>query len=159
MCVTLYRLVTKSLKLDNRVLFGAAVLGTLTGVVLMGDWQAIGGDPCSSSDNMSPENGSGSGLCKNTSQLLCEAQSTSSQSCFWNPQSRITGEYCNTCHELCQSKQRAINFYQFSVGVLLVSLTSPLGFVYAAAITSDITSIESQVNYYSLDIVCYILLS
>ena len=63
MCVTLYRLVTKSLKLDNRVLFGAAVLGTLTGVALMGDWQAIGGDPCSSSDNnMSPENRSGMGL-------------------------------------------------------------------------------------------------
>ena len=59
--ICLYRLVTKSLKLDNRVLFGAAVLGTLTGVVLMGDWQAIGGDPCSS-DNMSPENGSGMGL-------------------------------------------------------------------------------------------------
>ena len=50
--VPIHRLVTKCLKLDNRVLFGLAFVGTLTGVGLMGDWQAIGDDPCFFRDNV-----------------------------------------------------------------------------------------------------------
>lgn len=38
------QLVTKSLKLDKRMLLGAVFLVALTGIVLMGDWQAIGDD-------------------------------------------------------------------------------------------------------------------
>ena len=99
--------------------------------------------------------GSGRGdipLCSNTShyvnsvhQYRCEARSGSEHECFWNPVSRVTGEFCNTCHESCQSKRKAMDFYQFSIGVLIISLASPLGFVYVAAITSDITPVESQV--------------
>ena len=89
-------------------------------------------------------------LCSNSSLHqkvieTCEIQNITGHLCFWNPKSRITGEFCNTCHESCQSEQKAMNFYQFGIGVLLVSLSSPLGFVYVATITSDITSVESQV--------------
>ena len=113
----------------------------LTGVILMGDWQAIGNDSCSNNTNTDTFES-----CSNSSlhQELCEGRSNSSQ-CFWNPQSRITGEFCNTCHDACLSEQKAMDFYQFGVGVLLISLASPLGFVYIPAITSDITSVESQV--------------
>lgn len=93
-------------------------------------------------------------LCSNSSLQqkveTCVSQNISGgHQCFWNPQSRITGESCNTCHESCQSEQKAMNFYQFGIGVLLISLSSPLGFVYISAITSDITSVESQVCPFS----------
>ena len=92
---------------------------------------------------------SGAGqLCSNSSLRLvdmCESLNVSGYDCFWNPQSRVTGEFCNTCRESCLSEQRSMDLYQFGVGVLLISLASPLGFVYVAAITSGITSVESQV--------------
>ena len=185
------------MKMDNRLLLGLAFIMGLIGCVLMGDWQAIGHEPCSltnanaiqhlntsinSSDsadtNYGPSgvssasraSGLSSGLdtmyysgdsfipplapsdeindTTNSSQRLverCEALSSSSHQCFWNPNSRITGEYCNTCHASCHSEQKSSNFYQFSAGVLLVSLASALGFVFISAIASGYTPVECQV--------------
>ena len=81
--------------------------------------------------------GISSGLSNNSTlhRQSCEALSSSGHQCFWNPQSRITGDFCNTCHKSCQSEQKSMNFYQFVIGVLLISLASPLGFVYIPAIT------------------------
>ena len=76
----------------------------------------------------------------------CEALSSSSHQCFWNPKSRITGEFCNTCLPTCLSKQTTINFYQFSAGMLLISLATPLEYVVVSAITSDVTATDSQVS-------------
>ena len=93
--------------------------------------------------------GSGSNISEMSGyeQLLvnCEAQSNTSHECFFNPQSRITGEFCNTCLPVCLSKQATINFYQFSAGILLLSISAPLGFVFSSAIASEITSVETQV--------------
>ena len=185
------------MKVDNRQLLGLAFIMGLIGSVFMGDWQAIGHDPCSltnangiqhlnTSMNSSeltdtdydqsristPSMASGlnSGFdtvyssgdsfmlplalsdatndTANSNQTLverCEALSNSSHQCFWNPKSRITGEFCNTCHASCHSEQKSSNFYQFSAGVLLVSLASSLGFVFVSAITSGYTPVESQV--------------
>ena len=137
----------------------------------MGDWQAIGHDPCSSDSNTSTNSTSSSDLIgidvdsvlssglmtdelnstfsSNLYQQLverCEALSSSSHQCFWNPKSRITGEFCNTCLPTCLSKQTTINFYQFTVGILLISFATPLGFVLLSAISSDIASVDSQVS-------------
>ena len=76
----------------------------------------------------------------------CEALSTSSHQCFWNPKSRVTGQFCNTCLPTCLSKQTAINFYQFSAGILLIALATPLEYVVVSAITSDMTATDSQVS-------------
>ena len=116
----------------------------------MGDWQAIGQDPCTTGidyDAISSEHMNATSNSSLYQQWLesCEALSNSSHQCFWNPKSRITGEFCNTCLRTCLSEQKSTNFYQFSLGVLLVSLTAPLCFVYIPAITSAITSVESQV--------------
>ena len=97
--------------------------------------------------------GFSSGIGENVSEISryewlvenCEAQSSSGHQCFWNPQSRVTGEFCNTCLPVCLSQQTTVNFYQFTVGTLLLSVSAPLGFVFISAITSDITSVESQV--------------
>ena len=60
----------------------------------------------------------------------CEALSSSSYQCFWNPKSRITGEFCNTCDTICYSEQKSFNFYQFSAGVMLICLASSLVLVF-----------------------------
>ena len=148
---------------------------SLAGSVLMGDWQAIGRDPCSLDGNP-PLNTSTNST--NSSDLIgidvdsvlssglmfpptdelnstsnsslyverCEALSSSSHQCFWNPKSQVTGEFCNTCLPTCLSEQTTINFYQLTVGILLISFASPLGLVLISAMSSDIASVDSQVT-------------
>ena len=140
----------------------------------MGDWQTIGRDPCSLDGNLQLNTStnstnssdlihgvsvdsvlsSGSGLMteelnstSNSSLYVknCEALSSSSHQCFWNPKSRITGEFCNTCLPTCLSEQASLNFYQFSTGVLLLALSKGLGFVFLSVVTSNCASINSQV--------------
>ena len=159
--MSLHRLAVKIFKVDNRKVLGVALMLGLVGSVLMGDWQAIGRDPCSLDVNTSTNSTNCSGLMlpptdelnstSNSSlyvQLIksYEALSSSSHQCFWNPKSRITGEFCNTCLRTCLSKQTTINFYQFTVGILLISFATPLGFVLLSAISSDIASVDSQVT-------------
>ena len=165
----------KALKVDNRIMLGVALIMGLLGSLLVGDWQAIiRQDPCLSAHNttgflelntstnsselMMGVDVDSSGLMtdelnstSNSSlyeQLTksCEALSSSSHQCFWNPKSRITGEFCNTCLPTCLSKQTTINFYQFSAGMLLISLATPLEYVVVSAITSDVTATDSQVS-------------
>ena len=169
---TTHRVVIKVLKMNNRILLGVALITCLVGSILVGDWQALsytGREPCSSAganatnttgtlanntepeDTVWPLSASGSPPDSNSSdyqQLLvesCEAQSSSSHQCFWNPESRVTGEFCNTCHRECLSREASINFYQFSAGMFLIALASPLMNIVISAITSDVTAIDSQV--------------
>lgn len=156
--------------MNNRLLLGVSFVLILIGVILLGDWQAIGHDPCLQSEtstvnstysgyNSSDQNdflnhfslsaleSDGTENCSLSSfhEVSCETWSTSSHQCFWNQKSRITGEFCGTCHEVCLSEQRSMNFYQLCIGVLLICVTIPVGFVAIPAILSDITSVESQV--------------
>ena len=138
----------------------------------MGDWQAFGHeDPCLSVSDYSHLN-----VSTNTSELMkasvdddisggldlnttsnssphpepvrnCEVLSSSGHQCFWNPQSRITGDFCNTCLPVCLSKQTTINFYQFTLGIALISFATPLSHILVSAIASDIASVTSQVYY------------
>ena len=158
------------------------------GVTLIGDWQGIGHDPCSSVNIIVPFNTStngselenndysqyemfsadsalisrgdsiyslplSDGISSSNSSLhnwwveSCEALSSSSHHCFWNPKSRITGEFCNTCHTACYSERKSFNIYQFSFGVLLVRLASALGFVSISAIASAYTPTDHQVSF------------
>ena len=150
--------VIKVLKMNNRIMLGVALIMCLVGSILVGDWQTIGyagREPCSSATNttgsLANNTEPGSPLDSNSSdyqQLLvesCEAQSSSGHQCFWNPESRITGEFCNTCRATCLSREASINFYQFSAGMFLIALASPLKNVVISAITSDVTAIDSQV--------------
>ena len=158
----LCRIAMKVLRADNRVVLGAALLFTLVGSTLMGDWQAVHHNPCSSNsigidmDSMNdssvlllPPTGEQNSTSNSSffQQLVenCEAQSSSNHQCYWNPKSSITGEVCNTCHVSCLSKQTTINFYQFTVGVWLISLATPLMYIFISVIASDVASAESQV--------------
>ena len=150
---------TKFARVDNRLLLGLFLVLALAGSIIFGDWQSISHDPClfnfNSSNQTAANNFTDHSMRSNLSddlslseQLLkqCESRSSSNHHCFWNPQSRITGQFCNTCFQTCQSVQNSQNIYQFSIGTLLTALSAPLGKVIVSAIISDITSVGSQVQ-------------
>ena len=176
--LSLHSLAFKIFKVNNRKVLGVALTSALVGSILMGDWQAIGRDPCSLDGNLqlntSTNSTSSSDLIHGVSvdsvlssglmlpptdelnstsnsslyeQLVeqCEALSSSSHQCFWNPKSHITGEFCNTCLPTCLSKQTTINFPQYTIGILLISFATPIGYVLIFAIASDIAPVDSQV--------------
>ena len=155
---------------NNRITLALAYIVSLVGCVLLSDWQATGGHTCSplhinitsdyESDYPSTYYGVDEGPLYNSSANMtpldfqfflesCEAQSSSSHQCFWNPQSRITGDYCNTCLPVCLSYQASLNLYQFSAGVLMLSVGSFLAYFRTNAIVSDITPVNSQVYNFS----------
>ena len=158
MCL-LYRIAVKVFNVDNRKMLSVAFVLVFSGSLLIGDWQAIGReDPClsdyshpciintSSSGLMSDDVNTTSNLSLHQEQVrCCEALSSSGHQCFWNPRSRITGHCCNTCHRICLSKQTTITFYQFTLGIALISFATPLAFVLVSAIASDIAPVTSQV--------------
>lgn len=157
-----FRVAAKFAKVDNRHLLALCLLCAAVGSVLFGDWQSIGHDPCfrnteqlqNDSENCSNST-IGESACSDDStnstsvlQLLvdcCEGFSSSNDDCYWNRQSAITTEYCYTCLDVCLSKQKSSNIYQFSIGALLLCISGPLGYVFISAIASDITSVNSQV--------------
>ena len=141
-------------KMDNRHILGLCLVCVVVGSLLFGDWQAISHDPCTSmkyNDYYHNSSITGSGeteFSTNNSQLvyICEAFSGSGDKCFWNPQSRVTGEFCNTCATSCLSQQKSLDIYQFSAGGALLAMSATLGFVVASAIASDVAGDGSQVK-------------
>ena len=171
-CFDCTSLGAKIARIDNRYLLGLCLLLAVVGCALVGDWQSvINKDSCHSdferasnevndTDNgMSSVLGSGSGVsncsfmsehdnCTVSFKLYeqcCQSLSSPNQECFFNPKSRVTGKVCRTCLCTCLSEQTTISIYQFSAGVLFLSLSCPLGFVFASKIASDISPVESQV--------------
>ena len=148
--------------MDNRKLLLFTLTTVLIGTLLFGDWQSIGEDPCTSFcfrggfESYSSGGGNETEDCEvyvtNTSGVVqgCEALSSSSQICFWNRQSRVTGEYCYECVPVCLSSQLSQNIYQFSLATLLLSTSAPLIYVFIMAISSDVSSAKSQVLFSSV---------
>ena len=120
---------------------GFTLIISLIGCTLASDWQAFSGDPCSSLTF----NSTNSTNATHAWIEDCEALSTDTHQCFWNPQSRVTGDYCNTCLPVCLSLQTSLNFYQFSIGVLLMAVAATLQFIFNLALVSDITQKRHQV--------------
>ena len=161
-----HRLGVKMAKMDNRKFLGFLLVLALGGSLLLGDWQSIGRDPCSVSKNITITDNyvfSGDALTSSENSVpnatvesfsategsvlareICEEHSGGK--CFWNPQSRVTGETCNTCFPVCLSRTKSLCFYQFTLGVLLVSFATPLLYVFTSVISSDIMPAGSQVS-------------
>lgn len=164
------RLGAKSAGVGNRKVLALSLVLILTGSVLFGDWQSsIGQDPCVSFSSNVTENdciissilGSGSGKEVSTGgenpatnrtaiqELVerCQNVSGPSSTCFWNRQSRVTGEYCTECVGTCLGTERSQNIYQLSLAVIFLSIGTPLGYIFTSAIVSDITPLNSQVAF------------
>ena len=77
---------------------------------------------------------------------VCESFSGPPYNCFWNPNSRITGEYCPRCEPLCRSSDHSLNFIQFAVGVSSITLGFIMSRIAFTLLTSDAMGAASQVS-------------
>jgi len=130
---------------------------TLSACMLITDWQTIGGDPCDKY----------SGPCNNQTNLefnnsfteeiglesdnasceVCRMHSGDPYHCFWNPDARISHEFCSDCEPFCRSELHTLNFVQFLIGVCLFSFSFPLMRITSTVIVSDCLGSASQVWY------------
>lgn len=78
---------------------------------------------------------------------LCESQSTSEHQCFWNPESRVTGDHCATCAPVCLSTQTSLHFAQFTIGFALATSFLPIGLYFGVVVASNFAGKRFQVNY------------
>ena len=81
----------------------------------------------------------------NTSQCACEGSGEEGQ-CFWNPQSRLTGDYCERCRPVCLSRDHTISFGQLIAGTFLLSLVFAMGRMCLTILLSDGLGEASQVR-------------
>ena len=155
-------------------MLGFSLVCALLGALVCADWQAIGNnDPCSFTNTsnttisdfgcLTPLSCANNLTNTSTYEMLareCAAMSSASDDCFWNPSSRITGDFCSTCLPVCLSQQRSLDIYQFGVSALLFAFSASLGFVFLSAVMSDITPVDSQVcSYKFYSALQYVLIS
>ena len=56
-------------------------------------------------------------------RTLCEAADSS---CYWNPQSIVTGEYCEDCPQLCRNRNKSLSFVQACIALVLLALSAEM---------------------------------
>ena len=78
-------------------------------------------------------------------QQLCMSLTTAENQCFWNLESRVTGEKCSNCRAVCLSQQKSLTFIQFIISMLIFALIiqPTLNFISVAA--SNLVRKEDQV--------------
>ena len=67
-------------------------------------------------------------------------------SCHWNPQSRLTGKYCEDCPPICRDKANYLTFYQFVISIGFMFISAHLVLVPTIGIISDKVEKSSQVS-------------
>ena len=84
--------------------------------------------------------------CSLNASCVCEAFSSPPYNCFWNPNSRITGEHCHRCEPLCRSRQHTIAFPQLIIGVMLLTLAFAMSRIVITLILSVAMGTASQAS-------------
>ena len=111
----------------------------------MTDWQSIGGDPCNQFNDDEIINITD----YNTTELsyYCEQFSNDTNNCFWNPISRINGDYCDRCRPVCLSDNHSLNFIQLLIGIIFISSSMAPGRLLVTTIASDAADSNAQVSH------------
>ena len=135
--------------LHNRYIFLCGIIASIVACMLITDWQAIRGDPCDQFSGTCGDNKTSIESENDTMPLpsceLCRMHSGDPYHCFFNPDARISNEYCADCQPFCRSKLHTLNFAQFMIGVCLFSLCFPLMRVSLTIVLSDSMGSASQV--------------
>ena len=84
----------------------------------------------------------------NSAREQCEALRYSEYQCHWVPDSLITKKRCHDCQPICRGIDRTLNFFQFSVGAVILMLSIPIGRESLTAVLSDNVGRELQVRLY-----------
>jgi len=143
-------------RLDNRFILVLGMSLSLAACMLITDWQAISGDPC---DKFSGPCSNGTNADNNRTAVaemvvessnasceVCRMQSGEPYHCFWNPDARISREFCPDCEPFCRSELHTVNFVQFMIGVCLFSFSFPMMRITSTVIVSDCLGSASQVR-------------
>ena len=96
--------------------------------------------------------------CDSNASYICEAFSGSPYNCFWNPASRITGQYCSRCEPLCRSTDHTLNFIQFALGVSLITPGYVMSRITLTLLTSDAMGAASQVITTYINMCCSLVI-
>ena len=86
-------------------------------------------------------------FCEMNASCVCEALSGPPYHCFWNPNSRLTGEYCPRCNPLCRSVDYSLTFGQFLVGLIFLVFSYQIGHTTLTLVVSDALGSTSQVKF------------
>ena len=158
----IYSLILKAFKLNTRKVLLSWIAVTMIATALMADWQSIGHDPCREGFPLNHSlavSRTGSLDTTNNSHhystleevyvkesRACEDLSTSGSECFWNPKSRITGEYCAECFRVCRSVDKSLNFVQFSIGLTMLGMSLSPFQLNLVVMLSDVVPLKHQVT-------------
>ena len=163
-----HRYVLQYLRLKS---FGLTVVGmlcTISSLLIMTDWQAIGTDLCTEHSlfhhpyladeyrmELTTANVSESGLVSVQSlqvvedtvyQMAVNRCESAGDHCHWIPNSQVTHKHCSDCQPICRGTRRTLNFVQFVVGMVFFSLTLPLAYTGGFLLLSETISKPFQVG-------------
>ena len=82
-----------------------------------------------------------------TAGCICESLSdVPNYNCYWNPNSIITGEYCERCRPVCLSHSHTLSLIQFLIGVFTISGSVTFNRIIITLIVSDLIGKSKQVS-------------
>ena len=83
-----------------------------------------------------------------TAGCICESLSdVPNYNCYWNPNSIITGEYCERCRPVCLSHSHTLSFIQFVIGVFAVSGSIGFSRNFVSIVASDLIGKSKEVRF------------
>ena len=140
---------------------------TITSLLIMTDWQAIGSDPCTEHSlfhhpqladqyrlELAESNISESGMVSVQSLQVVEGEvyqmavnrcESAGEHCHWIPNSLVTGKHCSDCQPICRSPTHTLNFVQFTVGAVVLTSTIPLAYIGTFLLLSNTVPEQYQV--------------
>ena len=140
---------------------------TIISLLIMTDWQAIGGDPCTDYSlfhhpqladqyrlHLAQSNMSESGMVRVQSLQVVEDEvyqmavnrcESAGEHCHWIPNSLVTHKHCSDCQPICRDTYSTLNFPQFIIGLILLISTLPLMYTGLFLLLSDNVSKSLQV--------------
>ena len=81
-----------------------------------------------------------------SNQQLCMSLTTAENQCFWNLESRVTGEKCSNCRAVCLSQQKSLTFIQFIIGMFIFALIIQPTLNFLSVVASNLVKNEDQVG-------------
>ena len=151
--------------------YGLTVVGlmcTITSMLIMTDWQAIGSDPCTEYSlfhhpgladqyrvELAESNISESGMVSVQSLQVVEGEvyqmavnrcESAGEHCHWIPNSLVTSKHCSDCQPICRSTSHALNFIQFTVGFTFYASTAALLYIGIFILVSNSVSNQFKVS-------------
>jgi hypothetical protein len=153
-------------KISSYLLTVLGMVCTIIALLIITDWQAIGGDPCTEYSlfhhpkladqyrlELVDSNISESGMVsvqslqvveRDVYELAVNKCESAGKDCHWIPNSRVTHRHCSDCQPICRSTKHTLNFIQFVIGLLLFFSTLPLAFTGVYLLLSESVSKSYQ---------------